>query len=71
MTQLEFETHQRQEMLEITARVQDTLKSLKANHGLCFVHSPHTTGGLTINEKRRSRRQAGYSSRAGPPRSTP
>lgn len=38
------------EFIDITDRVQDTVKRLKVSDGVCYAYVPHTTAGLTVNE---------------------
>lgn len=37
-------------MIDITGKVQESVKDSGVNSGLCTVYVPHTTCGLTINE---------------------
>ena len=37
-------------MLNITKQLTQTITDSKIQNGLCVVHCPHTTAGLTINE---------------------
>lgn len=50
MTELSIRTADREEMQDITARVQQavTQSGCQSGHVICFV--PHTTAGITINE---------------------
>ena len=50
MTEIMIQTHSKDEMIDITALVQEQLQSSGIKNGLCFVYTPHTTAGLTINE---------------------
>jgi len=43
-------TRQRTEMVDITAEVQRVVRDSGVREGLCVVHVPHTTAGVTINE---------------------
>jgi secondary thiamine-phosphate synthase enzyme len=47
---LSVQTHQRSEMLDISAEVQRAVSESGAQDGLVILHCPHTTAGLTINE---------------------
>ena len=38
------------QMIDITGKVQESVKESGVNSGLCTVYVPHTTCGLTINE---------------------
>ncbi|WP_028320129.1 secondary thiamine-phosphate synthase enzyme YjbQ [Desulfatiglans anilini] len=40
----------RAEMIDITGRVQETLRQVGVKDGQCLVYVPHTTAGVTINE---------------------
>src|SRR5688500_19318663 len=50
MQLLKVRSHQREEMVEFTEEVQQKLKELEADDGVCFLFVQHTTAGLTINE---------------------
>ncbi|AJD91976.1 hypothetical protein JMA_26590 [Jeotgalibacillus malaysiensis] len=43
-------THSRDEMIEITAEVQQWISSQSFNSGIAVVSSKHTTAGITVNE---------------------
>ncbi|PMP84070.1 MAG: hypothetical protein C0175_00715 [Caldisericum exile] len=47
---INLRTSKREEMLEITDRVQEIVKNSKVKSGLCVVYIPHTTASITINE---------------------
>ena len=47
---ISVKTGARAEMIDITGRVQETLRQAGVKDGLCLVYIPHTTAGLTINE---------------------
>jgi len=38
------------ELIDITDRVRVVVSQSKVKDGMCFIFSPHTTAGLTINE---------------------
>jgi len=40
----------RTELIDITSRVQDTVRSTSGGSGLCMLYVPHTTAAVTINE---------------------
>jgi secondary thiamine-phosphate synthase enzyme len=40
----------RTELIDITSRVQDTVRSASGGSGLCMLYVPHTTAAVTINE---------------------
>ncbi|MBC8430406.1 MAG: YjbQ family protein [Desulfobacterales bacterium] len=40
----------RTELIDITSRVQDAVRSASVGNGLCMLYVPHTTAGVTINE---------------------
>lgn len=46
----EIETHQREELLDITHLVRQAVAESKLNNGLVFCFVPHTTAAITINE---------------------
>ena len=43
-------TTRHSQMIDITARVQDALRSSGVTDGICTVFIPHTTAAVTINE---------------------
>ena len=43
-------THQRNEIVDLTGRLQAHLKTLKVVSGMMIVYVPHTTAAVTINE---------------------
>lgn len=43
-------TQRQVEMIDITPRVNEMLRELKADDGICVVFVTHTTAGITINE---------------------
>ncbi|MBW3636294.1 MAG: secondary thiamine-phosphate synthase enzyme YjbQ [Armatimonadetes bacterium] len=50
MQSLHFSTEQPHEMVNITARVQEIVTQSGVRRGLCVIHAPHTTAGITIQE---------------------
>ncbi len=52
LIKLNVETEARQEIREITAQVRDALAKKTISEGICFLFTPHTTAGLTINSYR-------------------
>lgn len=40
----------RHQMCDITAQVNDALRRLGADRGVCHIYVPHTTAGIVINE---------------------
>jgi len=47
---LKLQTREREQLLDITSKVQDFLTQNRFQSGLVLVHSPHTTAGITVNE---------------------
>lgn len=45
-----IQTHQRDEMYEITSSLQAYLEEQRVKEGVMYVYCPHTTAGITINE---------------------
>ena len=43
-------TTQRNEMVDVTRRLQDHVRRLNLISGMLIVYNPHTTAGVTINE---------------------
>ncbi len=50
MKTLDIRTNGREEMLDLTAKVEAVIAASGAANGLCTVFIPHTTAGVTINE---------------------
>lgn len=48
--QLQIKTHQREELIDITARVQDEVNKAGIVDGVVVIFVPHTTAAVTINE---------------------
>ena len=46
----DVQTHDHNELLDITSQVQQVINKSKVTEGLCIVYIPHTTAGVTINE---------------------
>jgi len=47
---LTVKSTKRTEFIDITSRVQDTVRSASGGSGLCMLYVPHTTAAVTINE---------------------
>ena len=50
MTTIEVRTEAREELVEITDRVQSAIRESGIDEGVCVLWSTHTTAGLTVNE---------------------
>ncbi len=50
VVRLEVSTAAREQLIDITARVQQALTAMGARDGVVTVFVPHTTAGVTINE---------------------
>ena len=50
MREITLRTQTREEMIDITSRVQDMVDKSDAVDGVCTVFVPHTTAAVTINE---------------------
>ncbi|MCI2429631.1 secondary thiamine-phosphate synthase enzyme YjbQ [Candidatus Acetothermia bacterium] len=50
MKHLVLKTQAKQEMIDITERLQRALRELGANNGVAVLFVPHTTAAITINE---------------------
>ena len=48
--QLRVKTNSRTELVDITQGVQRLVSESGVRSGLCYIHVPHTTSGITINE---------------------
>ena len=49
--ELSIRTRARTELVDITAEVQEIIERSGVREGFCHVFVPHTTAGVTINEK--------------------
>ena len=50
MHKIAVKTTRREQVIDITSKVQEFLAKTGARSGLVLVHSPHTTAGITVNE---------------------
>lgn len=50
MIHLKIKTNKRCELVDITERVSQAVKSSGVTDGIALIYSPHTTAGITINE---------------------
>ena len=48
--QIDISTTRHSQMLDISYEVQKIVAESGVKEGICLIYSPHTTGGLTINE---------------------
>ena len=51
VTEFTLSTHRRAQMVDITASVQQAAAASGIQEGVCHVFVPHTTAGITINER--------------------
>jgi len=45
-----LKTHNREEMIDITSYIQESVENSKIEEGILIVYVPHTTAAVTINE---------------------
>ena len=50
MKTLDIKTNAREEILDLTSKIEASVASSGVESGLCTVFIPHTTAGITINE---------------------
>ncbi|ALC82176.1 MULTISPECIES: secondary thiamine-phosphate synthase enzyme YjbQ [Bacillus] len=50
LTRFTVETNHRDEMIDVTAKIEKFVKDNQVNEGAVIVYCPHTTAGITINE---------------------
>jgi secondary thiamine-phosphate synthase enzyme len=50
MERISVSTRHREELMDITAAVQDVIANSGIASGICIVYCPHTTGAITVNE---------------------
>lgn len=48
--EISIKTSKRNEMINITSKVEELVSKSKVENGICIVYCPHTTAGVTINE---------------------
>lgn len=47
---INIKSKNRNEFIDITKEVQEVVKKAKVLSGVCYIYTPHTTAGITINE---------------------
>lgn len=50
MITLDVTTHKREEMIDITDLVRQAVRNAAVGRGIAYLHVPHTTSAITINE---------------------
>ncbi|MBN1233290.1 MAG: YjbQ family protein [Candidatus Coatesbacteria bacterium] len=50
MLEIQVKTNSRSEFIDITSNIQKILDDNHLENGLIFLHVPHTTAGITVNE---------------------
>ena len=50
MREIKITSNKRNEMIDITDKIQKTVTEEKLQNGIIIVYVPHTTAGITINE---------------------
>ena len=50
MKPIKVQTKKRIEFVDITSEVRKVVKNSGVEEGICYVYTPHTTAGITINE---------------------
>ncbi len=50
MQEINIKTNTREQLIDITDKVQSIVTSSNARKGICVIQSVHTTAGITINE---------------------
>lgn len=50
MEKFRIRTSRRNEMVDITRFVEESVRKADVRRGLCVVYCPHTTGAVTVNE---------------------
>jgi secondary thiamine-phosphate synthase enzyme len=48
--QINLKTHQQTELIDLTAEINQVLREIRVEEGICYLFVPHTTAGITINE---------------------
>lgn len=47
---LTIQTHSREDLIDITDQIKESVSSEGVEKGICYVYVPHTTAAVTINE---------------------
>ncbi|MBO3754484.1 MAG: YjbQ family protein [Candidatus Brockarchaeota archaeon] len=47
---IEVSTKTRQQLIEVTSAIRERVRRSGVNKGVCLIHVPHTTAGITLNE---------------------
>lgn len=50
MHTLHVKTDRRTQLVDVTAQVQKAVAASRVSRGICYLHVPHTTAAITINE---------------------
>ena len=50
MKELSIKTTKQEEFIDITREVERVVSESKIEKGICYLYTPHTTSGITINE---------------------
>ncbi len=50
MKTFSVKTNSREELIDITSQVAKAVEELNVKEGICYIYTPHTTAGITINE---------------------
>ncbi len=50
METLEIQSQSREELIDITSKIEQVLSASGITEGICCIYVPHTTAGVTINE---------------------
>jgi len=50
MKTFDIKTSKHQECIDITSQIANIVKDTKIQNGICFIYTPHATGGIIINE---------------------
>lgn len=51
LMQISIKTRKKTELINVTAEIEKILAEREVTNGFCFLYVPHTTAGITINEK--------------------
>jgi len=47
---IELSTSKKEEILDLTHKIEAIISKSGVNNGICVIYSPHTTAGITVNE---------------------
>ncbi|MGB9708309.1 MAG: secondary thiamine-phosphate synthase enzyme YjbQ [Candidatus Pacearchaeota archaeon] len=50
LQEFKIKTKKKEEIIDITKKIEEIIKKNKTKHGICLIYVPHATAAITINE---------------------